>query len=181
MAGTPSTPMGLEPPQPVDWAGPTQQAQALFKQTNDAMKHMQNVLGVLKSLATKADTVQMKDIIDGAGRLVASGAVTAKQMAGILATVPANGGGAALAAWVKAAEQKELAAMQKLQGANELMRHEMGVSALRAMGSKMGFEPMAQGPGEATPGTPLTTLGGDQGGTQAQAPAPPQMEGPALG
>jgi hypothetical protein len=116
----------------------------------------------LDKLSGMGDSVSPEDVIDSAGKMVASG-IDPMQMAGVLADMP-EGSGEALAGWVaqhaKAAEVK----YAQLQQALAASRHAMGVAALHDLvGHQLPGRPQAASPpnplmpGNGAPSNPLMT------------------------
>jgi hypothetical protein len=108
------------------------QASAMFAQTGKAMSHIMNMGQELGALAAKGDVITPEDLIQTMGRLVADGAFSPGEAAGILSDMP-TGGGQALAAWVQQHFQQNMQTAQQVSQAHNLARHEMGTSAMRVL------------------------------------------------
>lgn len=109
------------------------QAKAMYDQTSTALKLLRGADTELQGLSKKGDAVTADDVIESVGRLVAAGTHSAKDMAQMLSTLPPGNAGPAIATWVQQHLQNVRQMMMKVQQNHALTRHEMGVSALRAM------------------------------------------------
>lgn len=107
-------------------------ATGMFGMTSKAIQHLTQRIQGLDSLFKLGDAVSPEDVIGEAGKMVASGAHTPVEMAGVLADMPTSGG-QALAQWVQGHMQEAQGMLQQVQSAHALARHEMGVSGLRLL------------------------------------------------
>lgn len=132
-----------------------QAVSAMFDATQKALKQSANVRQELDKLTGMGDVVTGEDVIEGAGRIVAKGG-DPLAMAGVLADMPSEGGSAALAGWIA---QHDMAAKQHeamLQAANEVARHQLGVSSLHMIAAHS-MNPQSQAPSLA-PAAPQNQL-----------------------
>lgn len=123
-------------------------AKAMFDQTNEAMTKLRAISAALKGLADKSDMVSPDDVVKAAGKLVGAGHFSAPEMATILSDMPATGG-QGLASWISMHLESATQNLAKLTPIHQVVKHEMGVSAMRALGAHV-----AAGQGAApAPGT----------------------------
>lgn len=126
-----------------------QEAQNQFDAVSSASTRMNRLRSELDSLRELGDTVTPDDVMDSAGRLVASGA-DPLSLAGLLADMPEQGG-EALAGWVA---QHDEAAQQKagqIDQAQQVAKHQLGVSAIHAMAGQVVGAAAAGGAAGAAP------------------------------
>ena len=129
-------------------------AKAAFDKTTEAVRRADQVRKVLQGLAEKSDQVTQEDVIEAAGKLVAGGE-DPLAMAGLLADMPQEGGGQALAGWVAQHAQQAAQMEQQVMQAHRAVAHEVGTSAIHMM-QAIG---KGQGPGGASaPTAPAPTL-----------------------
>lgn len=123
----------------------------------------------LSQLMEMGDMVEPGDVTEAAARIVAAG-VDAKQMAGVLSSMPSGSSGDALAAWVAQSSQELMQKQEQLQPALAEARHDMGVAGLQMVAGHSiqqqapQFQPPQPG---AMPGPQAPSLSG----APAQAPA----------
>lgn len=151
----PDQPPSGQPQQPVP---PSQQGQPFadvhqeFKQVNNQYKdgmRAQEVLDHLRAeldqLMERGDTVRPEHVIEAAGRLVGHG-IGATQLATIMSDMPAQGG-EGLASWIRMHDVTITNAEQSLAMENNVLRHGLGVQALRSMAATHLDEKTKQMPG----------------------------------
>ena len=108
------------------------QARAAFDKTGSATTMLDRVRTGLTQLAALGDLVTPEDVVGEAGKLVAHGA-DPLALAGLLADMPQNGGGQALAGWVN--QHATVVAQREAQvaQAHAAAKHALGVSALHVL------------------------------------------------
>lgn len=109
-------------------------AKAMYDQTDASMRHLEAIQAALRGLSEKADLVTPDDVIKASGKLVGSGNFSAPEMASILSDMPATGG-QGLASWIAMHLDKVSQTLAKLTPIHNVVKHEMGVSAMRALGA----------------------------------------------
>ena len=137
-------------PAPPTLADAHEMAKARYAKTAAADSILTSIRTELDQLTKLGDTVTSEDVIQSAGRLVASGA-TPMEMASLLADMPE--GGQALANWI--AQQDQAVTQREAQVAplHALARHQVGVTGLHSLMQQMQAGPSA-GP------APLPMTGG---------------------
>ncbi len=130
---------------------------AQFNHIGEVKSNLSAISKLLDKLTNLGDVVTEDEIIKTAGTIVGKGWMPANQMAGLLADMPPNGGGAALAKWVLGHDieiKQQLLQVEQLQ---ESVGHQMGVSASHAIREALtGQEPPEAGP--VGPPNPLTAM-----------------------
>lgn len=117
---------------------------AAFEATNKALAGMDSLRQSLARLTEKGDVVTPEDVIEEAGKLVGRG-LDPMALAGVLADMPQQGGGQALAGWLAQHAMAAAASEQQIKAQNNVARHAMGVSALHElMGHSIGQALMPQ-------------------------------------
>jgi len=140
---------------------------AQFTHIGEVKSNLDGISKLLDKLTDLGDVVTEDDIVKTAGQIVGKGWMPADQMAGILADMPPNGGGTALAKWVLAHDiqiKQQLLQVTQLQ---EMAGHQMGVTAHQAVVEALtGREPpdvqgggQAPGPQSSNPLTSMPTAG----------------------
>lgn len=131
-------------------------AKAAYELSSKALGKMELIKGSLSRLAKKGDVVQQEDVIEEAGKLVSRG-IDPFALAGILADMPQEGGGEALAGWVQGHAAQAAATEQQLKINQAVSRHDLGVGAmnmLRGHAVGMAIQPQAGEPGGPPSGPP---------------------------
>lgn len=106
-------------------------AQALYSQTAKASASLATIRSGLATLAGKGDLVSGEDVVNEAGKMVASGTHSPMEMATLLSDMPQ--GGPALASWVQGHLAKLAQNEQTVAPLHSVARHELGASGLRAL------------------------------------------------
>lgn len=151
--------------------GHDQQA-ARYKKLKEARAMADHVRNGLDVLAAMGDQVSQEDVTKEAAKLVAEG-FPAAEAAGFLAEMPENG--QALQGWVSQMDQTYRQNEEKLTLMTDLVRHQMGVSAMKVLGAHaMVGHHMQQ---QAGPAGPQNALGPLVQGTPAEPQAPEEEEG----
>lgn len=119
------------------------QAQASYAATSKAMGMMDKVRTELTGLAKMGSAVTPEDVIQGAGKLVGSGA-DPMELAGLMSDMPTNGGDA-LAAWVAQHAATSAQNEAKLKMAHEAAKHSLGVASIHHL-AHASMQPVGQGP-----------------------------------
>lgn len=165
-----ATPVGLSPATPQQAPSPSPMmahlgglhsiAEARYDKLSKAEGTLAKVRAEMDKLLALRDTVSEDDVIDAAAGLVAAG-LTAGAVAGLLSNMPEAP--QALEAWVAKHDQDVQQREAQLQQQLVLARHEMGVSAMRALiGHSAESGGGAQAPQQAQP-------------QPAQGPEPPSL------
>lgn len=163
----------------VSGAGPlfaTASAQkAQFTKLAEARSMLDKVRVELTSLDKLGDLVTSEDVIRGAGKLVAAG-LSPMAMAKLLSDLPEQG--PAINAWLASHAQAVGQREQQLDPVLAEARHQLGVSALRALAGHHVEQSLQQAPGAAAPANDLAAGGQPQQGLSlASAPSPASGEG----
>ena len=135
------------------------QNQAAFDQISKASGNLEKISKQLDMLEEKGDTVQPEDVIEAAGRLVASGGFSPSALAGILADMPTTGG-PALAGWIQTHIEKLEIPLQQIAQAKALAAHKMGVGVLHLAASHVLENRAAAGLGPSENANSLSSPGG---------------------
>lgn len=119
---------------------------ARYNGTKDSLEKVAFLEAGMERLGEMGDMVTQEDIVKEAGKLVGRG-IDPLELAGVLAGMPVQGGGAALAGWLQQHTQALVGAKQQLQQAHAEARHQLGVSSLHIAAAHSlgpGAAPMAQ-------------------------------------
>lgn len=135
-------------------------ARAMFDKTGELVARADRARRGLETLTKLSDMITPDDVVREAGKLVAAGEEPLA-LAGLLADMPQNGGGQALAGWVQAHAVQAAQTEQRIAQAHAAAKHQLGVAALHGM--QVGA---AASSGQATP-------------TATPAPAPNALQPPA--
>ena len=137
-------------------------AKAQFDKTSELVSRADRARTGFLALTSLGDSVSPEDVIGEAGKMVAAGE-DPLVLAGVLADMPSNGGGAALAGWVQAQMAKAQQMEAQIMQAHNAARHQLGVSALHVL--------QAHGPGQISPSPAPNPL------APAPSPAPSLVPG----
>ena len=136
----PANPLALTPPPVTSVIQHMQKmhdlAGGLFSRTSEGMAHVNQMQAQLSSLAKLGDAVLPEDVIKTTGKLIASGSFTPQQAASVLSDMPQ--GGMALANWIQTHLVQTNQVAQQMQITHAIARHELGVSAIRALQAQSG-------------------------------------------
>jgi hypothetical protein len=129
------------------------QIKARYQHIGKVETHLNSVSSELDKLTEMGDSITEADVINGAGKLVGSGNVSAQEMAGILADMPQQGGPMTLASWVSQHDAAVKKQQFQLSQVKDQARHALGVSAHRviaaALGGQLGRNGVNPGGGRA--------------------------------
>lgn len=135
------------PPPPVpmtDMHDQLEMMQAQYSQLMSIRGLLDKIRVELTSLQKLGDLVTSEDVVRGAGNLVAAGANPA-DMAALLSSMPE--GGQALQQWISGNAEMVGQKEGELDGPLQMMRHELGVAALRTLAADhLGNPPSASSP-----------------------------------
>lgn len=128
-----------------------QSASAMFDQTAQATSNIATVNSALERLSKLGDLVKDEDVVEEAGKLVATGTHSPVEMATLLSEMPQ--GSPAIANWIQQLYQQSTANMEKVAQLHNIARHEMGSSGLRLLANVSGESPSppTPGPGSSAP------------------------------
>lgn len=104
---------------------------AAYDNGQRAQRVLDHVREELDGLMDMGDVVRPEDVVASAGRLVGKG-IGAQQLAELLSSMPTVGG-EGLASWVRMHDLTIRQAEANLGRENDLVRHRMGVAALRSL------------------------------------------------
>lgn len=155
-------------------------ARAAFEKTAELVRRADQVRKGLAKLTKMGDQVTHEDVVGEAGKLVAKGE-DPLVLAGLLADMPADGGGEALAGWVAAHAQQAGQTEQQILQAHEAAKHQMGVAAIHVLQAASGPGEKAQassGLQSQAPMNPATALTPTQGPGPTGSPENPLMGAP---
>lgn len=138
---------------------------AAFEATGKALKQLDTIRKGLEHLADKQDVVTMEDVVEEAGKLVAHG-IDPVALAGVLADAPQEGGGEALGGWVASHAQTAAGAEQQLMAQHNLLRHQVGMSAIHMMMADANGQTALGSMGRGSTGNDLGTAASPELGDQ---------------
>lgn len=126
---------------------------SIYSKLSTASKQGVEVMKELRGLAGFGAVVAPSDVIESFGRLVGHG-LEPMRLADILADMPTQGGGEAIQGWI--AQRQQIADRMEAQLNQHLavVRHELGVSALRLIASHHFDGTRAQGASPVGPPAP---------------------------
>lgn len=162
-----SPPMGGGRGQVSEVQAQHQYAKAMFDQVSKARNMLDHMRREMDQLTSKGDTVDPQDVIAAAGRVVGHG-VNAKDMAAILAEMPAQGG-QGLAAWLAA---HDVSIRQQEDHANMVLSvigNRMAASAMRVL-AEQHMQQRGREAAAARAGGPMAPRGQGQGQRPVTAP-----------
>lgn len=146
---------------------------AQFTKLAEARSMLDKVRVELTSLDKLGDLVTSEDVIRGAGKLVAAG-LSPMAMAKLLSDLPEQG--PAINSWLASHAQAVAQREQQLDPVLAEARHQLGVSALRALAGHHVEQSLQQAPGATSPAPNDLAPGGQQQGLSL-APASPAGAG----
>lgn len=146
---------GAPPPSPMaqHFGDAASAAAAQYAQVKEAVVHVAAVRKELDGLVALHDTITSDDVVKAASAITGSGAMSAAEVATLLAEMPE--GGEALASWVSDKDQSVSQMETQLEQAISISRHRMGVTALKQLMAH-GAENQSAAPSMATNPNPLT-------------------------
>src|SRR3954471_9310427 len=118
---------------------------AQFQHVGEVGKNLSGVSNILDGLVKLGDVVTEDDVVKAAGKIVGKGLLAANAMAGILAGMPENGGGEALAGWIAQHDQEIKQQQMQVEQLHEAVGHQLAVSAHHVIGEALGG-PMVEAP-----------------------------------
>ena len=131
---------------------------AQYDHISEVSSNLSMIGGKLEKLVKLGDVVTEDEIIKTAGEIVGKGLMPADQMAGLLADMPQNGGGAALAKWVGVHAQEIAQQMEMVGRLKSDVQYQLGVNGSHVIKSAMGMPDEPPTEGQAPAGNPLMNL-----------------------
>ena len=116
---------------------------AQYDHISEVSSNLSMIGGKLDKLVKLGDVVTEDEIIKTAGEIVGKGLMPADQMAGLLADMPQNGGGAALAKWVGVHAQEIAQQMEMVGKLKNDVQYQLGVNGSHVIKSAMGMPDQA--------------------------------------